>query len=72
MDLALVNKDIFLDDSERNKHLTRELHSYRWDPDKRDEPLKENDHWCNALRYYSMRYHDNLNHKPQPKSLLGL
>lgn len=59
-DTALVNKDIVLDDSIRTHHLQNELAAYAWDPDKRDEPLKENDHWCNALRYYAMRFHTSF------------
>ena len=56
-DTALVQKDIVLDDSLRTRLLQDELRAYAWDPDKKDEPLKENDHWCNALRYYAMRFH---------------
>ena len=58
-DTALVNKHIVLNDSKSTQHLQDELRAYAWDPDKRDEPLKENDHWCNALRYYAMRFHQS-------------
>ena len=58
-DTALVNKHIVLNDSKTTQHLQDELAAYAWDPDKRDEPLKENDHWCNALRYYAMRFHQS-------------
>lgn len=39
--------------------LLRELVSYRWKPgSKKDEPVKENDHACDALRYAIASYED--------------
>lgn len=58
-DTALVKKDIVLNDSHTTQHLQDELAAYAWDPDRQDEPIKENDHWCNALRYYAMRFHQS-------------
>jgi hypothetical protein len=34
----------------------RELLGYRWDPDRPDEPLKKQDHACDALRYAVTRW----------------
>lgn len=44
----------------RCKNLLKELHSYRWESDKRGEkPRKENDHLCDALRYGLMGIKQN-------------
>ena len=58
-DTALVKQDIVVEDTPATEHLQKELRAYAWDPKKKDEPLKENDHWCNALRYYAMRFHQS-------------
>ena len=40
--------------SEKAARLLDELDSYVWDPDKPDQPLKANDHACDALRYVTL------------------
>lgn len=47
---SLAERDSDLDDAKRPCCLEEELDCYVWDED-RDEPLKENDHSCDALRY---------------------
>lgn len=37
----------------------REMHNYQWKGNGKDEPLKENDHSCDALRYYAVRTLDD-------------
>lgn len=34
----------------------REMFAYRWDEDKPEDPLKEDDHTCDALRYAVMKF----------------
>ena len=45
---------VTLDEGPRTQPLMDELASYVWDPKKPDTPLKENDHYCDALRYVVM------------------
>ena len=40
--------------------LIEELESYAWDETKEDTPLKQNDHYCDALRYAVMDMCNNL------------
>lgn len=48
---VLASGKVTLDDSSDVHALTQELASYIWDPKKPDAPVKENDHYCDALRY---------------------
>lgn len=49
----LKSRRLFI--SRQSKHLIDEIRSYKWKKDKNDnileEPVKENDHLCDALRY---------------------
>ena len=47
---AFGNKDIVVDKDCHNNTLIDELKGYKWKEGK-DEPIKENDHACDALRY---------------------
>ena len=46
---VLAHKPITI--SKRAERLLDELDSYAWDPDKPDQPIKANDHACDATRY---------------------
>ena len=37
------------------RHTARELSNYSWEEGAEDKPVKENDHACDAIRYYAVR-----------------
>jgi PBSX family phage terminase large subunit len=52
---TLVEQEPDLDDHEQPMHTRREIPAYIWnDKIKKEEPVKENDHGCDAMRYGMM------------------
>jgi phage terminase large subunit len=51
---AVVHRDVMLEDAKKPMSTIEEVPGYVWHDKGKDEPLKENDHGCDAKRYMVM------------------
>jgi len=51
---AVVYRDVLLEDAKKPMSTIEEIPGYVWHDKGKDEPLKENDHGCDAMRYFVM------------------
>lgn len=66
---AVVSRDILLEEAKKPMSTVAEIPGYVWHDKGKDEPLKENDHGCDAKRYFVMER--DVQPRPRIRTLGG-